>query len=443
MSAPGIQTKRIRVAAARSKQFDVPPGTAYSFRVRELPVDFLREEVLRLRAVVPQTKVLHPCGKRLHSAGDPITGAHVKVMTELGVRALLALEPGEEERELQKELAGQRIARADLRPGEAVEREIPGSAEVIVRRRDMAEVTRQAEEYLARIPARPAKVPRQDTRLTRMLQKEAFPVRPLLVPQARVLVAVPDDFLRALLVNTVLGAGHEVQESRDAGGAAAAAKQFKPDAILADLADAAPIASELRKSDEFRMTALLAVAEEGRHHDVYKALMAGANGAVPKPPRREVLLEAVRAGMEALGRAVRFKPAVTGERRKIARGPGHFVCTIRDTYLTKPLPVTGATVLDIGEGGLQIEYTLPAWPLPHAYAAHEVHPRHFFYNYARDSALGREISIVMPAPGTAPLEAFARFVHLRREGNTEIAGLAFVKVKGSVTEHVSTIRRQK
>lgn len=409
---------------------------------------------MRLRAVLPHAKVLHPHGTRLFSSGDPITSAHVKAMTDAGMRSVLLLEPGEEERVVQLSLGVEKVPRADVVEGDVVAdrpldaegvARIRAGAEdpVTVRRRGTAEAAKQVEEYRSRAPKSEPRIPKPDTRLTQALQRNLLPVRALLAPQARVLVAVADEFVRSLLVNTLTSGGHEVHPQPGVAEITVAARRFRAEIVLVDLPDAAAVGAELRKSEEFRGTAVLFTAEEGRAQDALRAIAAGANASVPKPPRRDVLLEAVRACQDALGRNVRLRPAVVGERRRATRSPGHFVCEIKDTFLSRPLPVTTATVLDVSEQGLQIEYTLPSWPSAPTYAPHDVHPRHFFCNYARSSPLARALTVVLPAPGAPPFEAFAKFLHVRRSGACELAGLAFEKVKGSVTEHVSTIRRQK
>jgi CheY-like chemotaxis protein len=283
---------------------------------------------------------------------------------------------------------------------------------------------------------------RPDTRLTQMIAATGNKVRALLVPRAKVLVAVPDDFFRSLLANTIATAGHEVVEHRTPQDAASVARSTRPDIVVLDLPDAALAGAELRKSDEFRNVALIVCAEEGRQADVHKALLGGANDSVPKPPRREAILEKVRGCMASLGRSVRLKPAVQVDRRRAAREGGHFVCGLQDTFLSKPLPVPSATVLDIGEGGLRIEYALPSWSVLHAYTSHGVHPRHFFYNYAKSNPLGRELTVTLPASGGTPLEAFAKFVHVELSGGSEVAGVAFQKVSGSLETHLSTVRRR-
>ncbi len=433
--------------------------------MREVSVEFLKEEAIRLGAVVVGTRVLHPSGLKVHGPGEALTISHVKLLQELGIRTLVLLEPGEGEQAALRALSSEMVRKADLAAGNVLAEDVRGAdralvapagavldpdllrkihlaagEQVTIRRRGLEAGLLQARQYLGALPPAAAHGPRPDTRVTQATRLQTVPVRPLLVPRARVIVCIRDDFHRAVLLNTLSGEGHEVSEHREADAAAKAAANTRPDVLLVDLADALPACRTVRAVEEARAVSILVCAPEGRTAEVHQAVLRGANDSLPFPPRREALLEKVRGAMQAMGRASGVKPAVQTDRRRAAREPGHFVCGLADKFISKPLPVTSATVLDVGEGGIRIEYAAPLLPNPFAYAGHAVHPAHFWYNYSKSSALGRDLTVTIPAPGATPLEAFARFVHVARSRDYEVAGLVFQRVRGSVRDQITVIR---
>jgi hypothetical protein len=264
----------------------------------------------------------------------------------------------------------------------------------------------------------------------------------LLIPRAKVFVAVREDFTRSIVANTLAAEGHETAEFRTPADLQAALGQ-RPDVIVADLADAAAVCAAVRAVPSLRGCSVLAASPEGRAPEVYRAMTAGANGSLPLPPRRDLVLEAVRSATRAMGRWVRVKPALQADRRKEGREIGGVACRLLDKFLSKPFPVPTATVLDLGEAGLRIEYARPDWPDPWAYLPHSVHPKHYFYNYSRKNALGRELTVSLTAAGGKALEMMAAFVHVTVNGPFEVAGLEIRKSGGSVRDHMSTVRGQK
>jgi hypothetical protein len=433
--------------------------------MRELSVEVLKGDVVRLGAIVTQARVLHPAGLRVHGSADVLTLGHVKALEDCGATSVFFLEPGETEESAARTLAGEMrepalVGLGDVLLADAV---MPDGRRVLqaggmvdgvsleavrscrgplaVLRGAFQEARGKARSYLSQCPGQPPRPPRPDTRLSAITAVKADAVKTLAVPRARVFVSIRDDFSRSLLANTVASEGHEVSEFRSSAEAAAALGG-RPDVVIVDLAEVSALCASARAAPQLRSTAVLATASGARPLEYYKAMMAGANGSLPLPPRRDQALEAVHSALRAMGKSVRLKPAILAERRKELRGVGAVACRLTDKFLSKPLPVTTATVLDIGEGGLRIEYARPDWPEPWAYVAHSMHPKHFFFNYARANALGRELTVSLTAPGGKTLEMLASFMHLTANGPFETAGLQIRKSQGSVREHMTTVRGQ-
>lgn len=435
--------------------------------MREVSVETLRGEVMRLGAVVAQTRILHLTGTRLHAPGSVITSAEIRSLQETGIKTVYLLEAGETEQSAQKDLQSEAVeawglavgdvlvedlkdhaGRVALRSGTIIDAVmlqggIPGGqGRILIRRRALRGADDQAREYLARLPVPPPRVPRPDSRVTRVSEAAAGPIKILLVPRARILVTLADPFQRAFILNSYLSEGHEGFDRRWADVTAGDLLQMKLDAIVIDLAEAPTAVPVLRRTDLLRSLAVLVAGAEDRKAEMFKALSAGANGTLPMPPRRDLLLERLRGTIQSLGRRVLVKPAVIRERRTQPREGGHFVCQIRDPFLKNPLPIHQVTALDLSEGGMRIEYARPPWPEPHAYLAHGVHPRHFCFNYAKDNPLGRDVTVTLPPAAGRDLEISAKFVHVSVTSDYETAGLVFHRVKGSVREHLSTVRGQ-
>lgn len=432
--------------------------------MREMTVDWLKGEALRLGAVIAEARILADSGARIHSPGDAITPVHLDLMTVLGMRVLHALEPGESEPSAAEALGRERVEASHLAAGDLLFGEVRGRdgrvlspagstvdaskleamataapGTVQIRKRGLSAAREHARQYLLQAPPRSSRAKRPDTRVTQVTGARDIRLRFLLVPRARAVVALRDDFQRTLVANTLSAEGHEVKEV-GAAGAAAAAKEWKAEVLVTDLASAAAVAGELRKSYPLFATAVIATAEEGKGGEVFKALVAGANGSVAVPPRRDLLLESVRGALAALGRSVRLAPHVLGDRRGARRENGNFACKLADKFLSKPLAVTDVMVLDVTGEGMRVEYTRPAWPVSWAYVGHSVHPKHYWYNYSRLNALGRDLTVVLAAPGRPPVEAQATVVHVALAGALEVIGLSLQRARDSVREHVTSIR---
>ncbi|HXX93201.1 MAG TPA: hypothetical protein VEN81_06175 [Planctomycetota bacterium] len=435
--------------------------------MREVPVSLLRDELIRLGAIVVQSRLLDASGLKLHSPGDVLTVARTKLMAELGIDRVWLLEPGEGEPTAQRALSTEMVAVSDLELRDVVAEDIrgadgqlaipagtildephlkiafrSGAEHVTVRRRGIEGLLRAAMEYVESLPPGPPRPPRPDTRVTQAtLRSLPAAVKPLLLPRLRVIVALKDDFQRAIVSNALVAEGHEVSEQAQPREAALATRNTRPDLAVIDLSDAPAVLGVVRTPEGSVHTAVIVAGEETRREEFHRALLAGANDTLGLPARPAILLEKLRACLQAVGKRVNVKPHVHVERRSGAREPGHFACAIVDKFLSKPLPVSSATVLDLGEGGLRIEYGRPEHPGFETWMGHSVHPRHYFYNYSKQSPLGRDLTVILPAPaGGAPLEAMARFVHVEAAQEFETAGLAFQKVRGSVRDHLTLIR---
>jgi len=435
--------------------------------MREVSVEVLRGEITRLGALVTQTRLMHSSGIRLHGPGSVLRPAECQAMQEVGIKSVFLLEAGESETSALKALTTEPMEVFDLAVGDQLAEDLKDAAgnllfkagtridEVIlesgvrgatgtvtVRRREPQGGEEQAKSYLGRIPPAPPRAPRPDSRVTRAMEGSAGSVKVLLAARARILVTVADNFQRSILLNSLAAEGHEVFDRRWVDVSQGELHQMKVDVLILDLAEAPVALAVLRKSDLFRSVGVLVAGAEARKAEIFKAVSAGANGSITLPLRRDLLLEKLRGTMEALGKRVVVKPALVTDRRAAPREGGHFVCQLADPFLKNPLPIRQATVLDMGENGLRLEYPRPAWPLPHAYLGHGVHPQHFCFNYAKDNPLGRDLVVTMPPAGGKEMQLSAKFVHVSLSSDYETAGLVFHRVKGSVRDHISTVRGQ-
>ena len=125
----------------------------------------------------------------------------------------------------------------------------------------------------------------------------------------RILVVEDDDDTRILLRRLLEGEGYTVAEAADGRQAVETARTQCPDLILMDLnlpgvdgVEATRIISEMR---ELCVVPVIAVTAMDPDEYRQRALLAGCNNYVLKPPEPELLLEKVRALLEA-GRAARL-----------------------------------------------------------------------------------------------------------------------------------------
>lgn len=428
--------------------------------MREVGVETFREEVFRLRGAISLMPIYHFSGAKLHDAGSPISPTDGQLMQRLGMQTVYFPDQGEGELEAQRSLSTQTVDIRDLAIGDVLADNIfnaageeicpPGtfidapmlegslrglSGPVTIKKRGMKGAAEQVSTYLRMLPPAAPRPRRPDPGL----EPATRTTRPLLAPRARILVSVEDAFQRALMMNVCASEGHEAIDRRWVDVTVGDFQRTKVDAIILELSDAPAALPLIRKSDVFRSVAVLVTAPEGRRSEVFKALSGGANGSIPMPVKRDVLLDRIHHTIQAMGRPVKLKPAVIKERRSVAREGGHMLCSLQDKFLSSPLAVKEATLIDVSDQGLKIEYRRPAWA-PHIYLAHGVHPQHYFFNYAKDNPLGRDVNVVFPSAGGRTLDGHAKFVHISMAGDFEIAGLVLQRMKSSVREHMTVVR---
>jgi DNA-binding response OmpR family regulator len=431
--------------------------------MREVTVEFLREEMFRSNTVLTQTRVLHGCGMRIHGSADSLTGLHLKAMTDSGIRSVFLVEPGESEAACARAMAVEKVTPREVVVGDIFMDDMKApdgtvwaaagtivdapelarlpehAGEVAIRRRALDTDAAQARQYLGRAPLQPPRAapPGGDgTKVTRVQL-----VKDLLVPRSKVFVCIRAEDVRLFVAQTLKAEGHEVQELPDTK-ALALAILARPDLVVLGLDDVQAACEVVRQSTATRSTGILVAAPEGQAREVYKALTAGANGSFSLPAARETLLEAVNGILRVMGKFVRMKPAVRGERRGMPRESVQFVGRLTDAFLAKPLVVENATVEDTHEKGLRIVYQRPTWPIPWAYMPGSVHPKHYFFNYAKVNPLGREVTLSFVSPGGAGMQVQAHFVHIRLDGAYESAGLLLRLTKGTVKKHMTTMRER-
>ncbi|HXG60001.1 MAG TPA: hypothetical protein VNO22_01390, partial [Planctomycetota bacterium] len=336
---------------------------------------------------------------------------------------------------LAREVRGRTAFPAGTRAeGAALEamRSLPGAMFPVASRARLLEAARAAE-YLARGGRSPARPFRPDP----VQDAAAAPVYWPAAPRAEVLVTLPDDAARLRLVNALLTAGHGAREQR--GWNLPQGTKGKIDVVVVALADAARAAAEIRREPMLQFCAILAVGEDARGPAAFKALQGGANDVLSLPVRPEVFLEKVRACVGLQGKRLRWAPFVLSERRAGPRERKPTTCRLRDPFLSKPLPISTATVLDLADGGIRIEYgLLEGIDLRH-YQPHAVHPSHFFYGYARLNPLGRDLEVAIVRPGLPDLVSPARVVHVSRALNAEVAGLAFIKKQPGMSTRIRPV----
>jgi len=136
---------------------------------------------------------------------------------------------------------------------------------------------------------------------------------------------------------------------------------------------------------------------------------------------------------------VKLAPTLLAERRLQERHAGNGeTVELKDPTLMKPLPVVSGELLDLGDGGLRMDYNLPSWAHPWAYMVHGVHPRHFWYTYAWSNPMGRDLRVVLPG-SSGPRERAARVSHVAPSGEFETMSLLFPDVQA---RHSTAIRRK-
>jgi CheY-like chemotaxis protein len=426
--------------------------------MKPISADFIRQEVARLGELVVGTAIYHGSGLKLFSAGDNITLVHAKALHASGVQDLFLLDVEEDAMKVRKALGVERVAPKDVVLGDVLMEDLRGSegglilaaesvinsanvdriqaaafGELVIRHRRLTDWMRQAQEYFAQLPPSDTKGS-MTKRMTRVAHVSSTTARHLLIPRARVLVAVSDDPLRIFLANALQSEGHEVIERSKPQDVPEVLKgEGAITVVVLDVEDSAAVLPKLRGDNGLRDSVILVCAKEGEHAPIQEALLAGANDWLPRPPSRDLLNEKIHGCQALLGRRVKLAPSLRAERRHQDRRPGGGNCGLKDPTLHKPLPVVTGEILDIGDGGLRIDYNLPHWPVPWAYMVHGVHPRHFFYVYAMANPHGRDLVVTFSGPAGQKVERPVRVARVSPAGELETLSLVFPEVKGKGT----------
>ena len=438
--------------------------------MRKVAIGFLRDELIRLGGILSECDIFHPSGLKVHKTGDAITLGHVKDMTGLGFDYLLLQEPGVTPRDVERVLQTETVPVLDLRPGDQLAQDLKFSDEappvpagtqidqatwsslneanvgpIAIRRRNLEAGVLQARQYLSWHPLPEENSREEETRRTHLgAALRGRRILPLLVPECHVAVLVRDELSRSIILNTLLTAGHD---AKAAGGLAEAlefSKERRLDALFIEGGNAVDLCLEIRKSDEFRSAAIIACAGSEDPEAIPRLLEAGANDTLSPPPRPSLILEQLLANVRAFGMVVSTPAFIRDELRKEVRQGGQFACSWQDPF-HRTLPASRGAVLDIGGPGMSMEYGHPLAALPWAYVPSGVHPQHFLHPYAKRNASGASLLVTLPAPlaGMPPLEVSARIVYVIGGREFQRAGLEFRSVKGSISQYLSTARRQK
>jgi CheY-like chemotaxis protein len=427
--------------------------------MKPISADFIRQEVARLGELVVETAIYHGSGLKLFSAGDTITLTHAKAIHASGIQELFLMEFEEDSLKVRKSLGVQRVSPKEVVLGDVVMEDLRGAdgeltlaagspinsanldriqgaayGELVIRDRRLTESMREAQEYFSQLPPSDNKgsITKRMTRVTHVASTTA---RYLLIPRARVLVAMSEDPLRIFLANALQSEGHEVIEKSKPQEAPEVAKgESRLTVIVLDLEESEDILPKLRGENGLRETVILVCAKEAQHAEIHAALVAGANDWLPRPPSRDLLNEKIHGCQALLGRRVKLTPSLRADRRHQDRRPGSGECGLKDPGQSRPLPVVTGEILDVGEGGMRIDYNLPHWPVPWAYMVHGVHPRHFFYAYSTANPNGRDLVVTMPGPAGQKVERPVRASRVSPAGELETLSLVFPEVKrGSTT----------
>lgn len=141
-------------------------------------------------------------------------------------------------------------------------------------------------EFLVTLPLSPAPV-----------QERGPPAAPGGLRPRSVLIVEDDRDTAQTLAELLALSGHRVQVANDAATGIALARQLRPDVILCDIGlpdrDGYEVARELRADPDLAATRLVALSGWAQPEDVQRALEAGFEAHLPKPPaldRLEALL---------------------------------------------------------------------------------------------------------------------------------------------------------
>lgn len=136
----------------------------------------------------------------------------------------------------------------------------------------------------------------------------------------RVLVIDDDSDSRGLLHDLLFPLGFEVYEAADGQEGLDQARRLKPDAILMDMRmprlDGLEATRQIRAMEKIKDTIIIAISASAFEHNRERCLEVGANDFLPKPFRREKLLDLLSAHL-----GLKLVHAVDGERASPHRQP--------------------------------------------------------------------------------------------------------------------------
>lgn len=433
--------------------------------MRQISGEFLHSEITRLGAVVLQTWAYHPSGVQLHAPGDVLTAEHAAVFAKAVLDSLYLAEAGEDRKgalaaagviqALIDAVTSEDALAEDVAPPGSRNRYRAGTAlepavvealkkdkvpSVPVCRGASAASIKWARTYLELAPAAPPKAARPDP-ATAAAASSAWG---LLTPRARVLAALPDDMARLRMVNALLAAGHEVLETKKLDEVLATAKAQRPDIVLLPAEGGAAACADLRKRGEAMRAMTVAVCGDVAKGGPWmeRALEAGANDFLPLPASPGHLADRVRIWLRLRNKEVGLPLSIFRERRASERKTAALTILLSDPRSSKPLPVTSATLLEMSDGGLRLEYGLLEPPDPGAYRPHGVHPTHPLFPFAKENAAGRDLVVSLTGRNVPAFESAARVAHLALVTGSERVGLCFVRKQIGAAERVTQIVRK-
>jgi Response regulators consisting of a CheY-like receiver domain and a winged-helix DNA-binding domain len=113
----------------------------------------------------------------------------------------------------------------------------------------------------------------------------------------KILIVDDEELIRKFLVRKLVKMGYEVQSAEDGMEAVEAAKVFKPDLILMDIAMPVMSGSDairlIREEEDIKDTSIIAISAKAFPEELKDGLDAGANLYLTKPIKFHEIMEAV------------------------------------------------------------------------------------------------------------------------------------------------------
>jgi DNA-binding response OmpR family regulator len=430
--------------------------------MRQISGELLHTEITRLGTVVVQTWIYHASGVLLHAPGDILTPEHAAVFEKALLDRVFLVEAGEDRKaalaragvavqplngvSADDALSEEVVAsggRVRFGPGTMLEPSVVEAltrervASVPVSRGADAAALKWARTYLELAPPQAPKAARPDPAAA----AAATSAWALLAPRAKVLAVLPDDMLRLRVVNALLAAGHEVAETRHFSEVLQVIKAQRPDIVLVATDGAVEVCTTVRqKAEGLKMVVVVPCGDAAKVAAVApRATELGANDLLTLPVSPGVLADKVRGWLRLRNKEASLPLSIAKERRESERRKAAMTLRLSDPAGHR-LSVTSATLLDISDGGVRLEYGLLEPPDPGAYKPGGVHPTHPLFPYAKENPAARNLLAAIEGPGVA-LEAYAKVAHLSLVTGSERVGLAFTQKQSGAAARVTTIRR--